>query len=124
MNAEEMAERLSAAFASGKLQSLEPLLHPKVRWGNDEETPDTCHSKGDVLSWYARAQRAGITATVTDSVVRDQAVVLALQVSGREPIVLHQVFRLQDGLVRDIRGYPELDTAIATADKPLDSQVS
>ena len=116
MDAERVAAGLRSAYETADLDALGELLHPQVRWGGDEDTPDTCHNRSDVLAWYRRSYESGMRATVTEVLTRPEAVFLALRVSGRAPgdaTVVHQVFRLTDGLVADIRGYPERDLALA-----------
>lgn len=127
MTTEEMAVRLTAAFEAEDMALLEPLLHIDVHWGGADDSEDACQSRGDVLSWYSGLRRSGVTAVVTDTVVGTNAVLLTLDVTGSRRgrhLVVHQVFRLADGLVRDIRGFPERDLALAMLDRPLDSQVS
>ncbi|MFC1401801.1 MULTISPECIES: nuclear transport factor 2 family protein [Streptacidiphilus] len=121
-----VAERLREAFEAKDLALLGPLLDPKVRWGGPEETEQTCHSRGDVLAWYGRAQAAGMSAQVTETVVLDSAVVLALAMSGpalgpnaKRPDTVFQVFHLAGGLVVDIRGFQHRRRAVAFAEKPL-----
>jgi hypothetical protein len=126
-NAEATASRLTEAFTSGDLALLGPLLAADVRWGGEEETEQTCHSRSDVLSWYGQLQAAGVSAQITDTLVRDDAVVLTLELAGRDrgpdgprPDVVHQVFRLsEDGLIADIRGFPQRELALAVADTPV-----
>jgi len=124
-DAEMMAARLREAFASGDLALLGPLLDPGVRWGGEEETEQTCHNRSDVLAWYGQLQAAGVSAQITDTLVCQDAVVLTFEVAGRDrgpdgprPDVVHQVFRLADGLVIDIRGYPQREFALVAADVP------
>lgn len=114
--ADRVAAGLRAAYESADLAALGELLHPDVRWGGEQDTPDTCHNRSDVLNWYGRVYQSGLRATVTEVLTGPDAVLLALRVSGREPgetFVVHQVFRLTDGLVADIRGYPERELALA-----------
>jgi hypothetical protein len=114
--AEQVAAGLRTAYETADLAALGELLHPDVRWGGAEDTPDTCHNRSDVLAWYRRGYESGMRATVIEMLTRPGAVFLALRVSGRAPgkaILVHQVFRLADGLVADIRGYPERDLALA-----------
>lgn len=117
---EAVAQRLRAAFESGDLSTLAPLLRADVRWGGEEETPETCHSRADVLAWYGKAAEAGIRATVTETLSGTDAVLLGLRVTGRDPVrtrrgqLVYQVFRIADGQVADIRGYPNRDEAVAT----------
>jgi hypothetical protein len=121
-----VATRLREAFEAGDLALLEPLLHPDVRWGGEEDTPQTCHSRSDVLAWYRRLHAAGLRARVTETVVRDQAVVVGVELTGPErglygerPNQVFQVFRLSAGLVTDIRGYPHRALALKVADAPM-----
>jgi len=122
----EVAEQLATALESADAELFGPLLHPAVRWGGQEETEQTCHSCGDVLAWYRRLHDAGMRARVTETVVRNQAVVLTLALTGREqgpdgarPDVVHQVFHLEAGLVVDIRGCLQRGLVLAWADTPV-----
>jgi hypothetical protein len=123
---EALARRLGAALESDDPQTLGVLLHPRVRWGGEEETPETCHSRGDVLAWYGRLHAAGVRARVDETVVTPRAVVLGMSLSGPgfgpdgpRPGQVFQVFRTTDGLVADIRGFPTRDEALALAERPL-----
>jgi hypothetical protein len=121
-----VAERLREAFEAKDLVLLGSLLDPKVRWGDAEETEETCHSRSDVLAWYGQAQAAGMSAEVTETIVLDMAVVLVLAMSGpalgpgaKRADTVFQVFHLADGLVVDIRGFQRRKRALAFAEKPL-----
>jgi hypothetical protein len=120
-----VAERLVAALQSEDPRLLWPLLGPDVRWGGLQETKQTCRSRGDVLVWYQQLHDAGVRAQVTETLVREQAVMLTMALTGVEngpdgprPDVVHQVFHLDAGLVVDIRGYPQRELALAWADTP------
>jgi hypothetical protein len=122
----EVAEQLASALESADEELLGPLLDPGVRWGGEEETEQTCHSRGEVVAWYRQLRDAGARAQVTETVVRERAVVLTLVLTGREGgpdaarlDVVHQVFHLEEGLVIDIRGYPQRGLALAWADVPV-----
>jgi SnoaL-like domain len=122
---QEVADRLVTALQSENPQLLGSLLGPDVRWGGEEETEQTCHSRGDVLAWYRQLYDAGVRAQVTETLVREQAVMLTMALTGRESDpagpqqdVVHQVFHLEAGLVVDIRGYPQRGLALAWADTP------
>lgn len=116
MDATQVAAGLRTAYETANLDALSELLHPDVRWGGEEDTPETCHNRSDVLTWYRRGYESGMRATVIDALTGPDAVLLTLRVSGREPgkaVVVHQVFRLTDGLIADIRGYPQRELALA-----------
>ncbi|MET9914741.1 hypothetical protein ABZZ74_50120 [Streptomyces sp. NPDC006476] len=60
--------------------------------------------------------------------LREHAVVLGLAVTGppqgpdgERPDRVFQMFRLADGLIIDIRGYPTREEALSVADTPVSS---
>jgi hypothetical protein len=121
-----LAGKLSQALETADPTLLGMLLHPNVRWGGEEETPQTCHSRSDVLTWYNGLFAAGVRARVDEVIVRENAVVLGLEVTGRPPGPdgprtdrVFQVFRLVSGQVADIRGYPARGKALEVAEQPL-----
>jgi hypothetical protein len=121
-----LAAQLQDAFESGDRALLEPLLHPGVRWGGEEETEQTCHNRAQVLDWYGNLHDAGVRARVSEVLALDQAVVLGLTLTGPDrgpdgsrPDRVWQVFRLADDLVADIRGYPQRDQALTVAGTAL-----
>ncbi|TDU05120.1 SnoaL-like protein [Streptomyces sp. 846.5] len=123
---QDVARQLGEAFATGDLVLLEPLLDSRVRWGAQDETPQTCHSRSDVLAWYGSAQAAGTRAVVTETQVLDDAVVLGLTMTGPgwgpgngRPARIFQAFRLAGGLIIDIRGYNTREEALAVARTPV-----
>jgi hypothetical protein len=126
-----MAERLREAFTSGDSARLEPLLDPRVRWGGEEDSDHTCRTRHQVLDWYRSLQAAGVRARVTEALALDGAVVLGLDLTavgpgprgGQVPGTVWQVFRLEAGLVADIRGFPRREQALALAAAPARSGV-
>jgi hypothetical protein len=73
-----------------------------------------------VLSWYERLRVEGADAQVEEVLVRERGVVLGLRVvlpkRGADPSHVWQAFAVDDGLVVEIRGYPDRDAALAFAD--------
>jgi len=55
-SAEQVAARWQTAFGARDLAALETLLDEHVRWGGAEETPQTCHTRAEVLARLARVQ--------------------------------------------------------------------
>jgi hypothetical protein len=105
------------------LTQLAPLLAPDVRWGGDEDTEQTCHSRGRVLAWYQRLRVQGVRVQVLGTRIRGDAVVLRMAVQWPEGwddeelrrSTQAQVFRVRDGVVVDIRdddGHPVADSAV------------
>jgi hypothetical protein len=122
---DEVAESLRAALAGHDMPRLAGLLDPAVRWGGDEDTESTCHSRADVVRRYEGLHAAGVRAHVDEVVVHQQAIMLGTRVDWPDqddpdeerPDQLFHVFRVRNGLVHDIRGYTdrqEADNAAAT----------
>ncbi|WP_037608415.1 nuclear transport factor 2 family protein [Streptacidiphilus rugosus] len=119
------ADRLRQAMESADLGLFGAMLHPDVRWGGEQETPETCHSRSDVLAWHGRLHAAGVRAHVHEVILRPHAVVLELALTGPSagprgprPDRVFQVFRLTDDRIADIRGFPTRDEALSLADRP------
>jgi hypothetical protein len=114
------AEKLRAAFEDGDEDLLASLLDPAVRWGGEEETAETCHTSEEVLAWYGKLRAAGLRASVRQAITFEDVVVLGLALARPEsgpasqvPAVVYQVFKLAEGKVVDIRGFPEREEALA-----------
>jgi hypothetical protein len=125
-SSQDVADRLTAALETGDADLMESLLDPAVRWGGEQETEETCHSRDDVLAWYRTLHGSRARVEVADVVVRDGSVVLSMAITGSEagprgqlPDLVHQVFHLEADLVIDIRGYPQREDALAWADTPI-----
>jgi len=115
------AARLRAALESGDLDALGALLDEHVRWGGEEETPETCHTRAAVLRRLARRRDDGVETSVLEVAPGDEAVLLGLRM--RRPVRggfsrehdVYQVLRLRNQRVVDIRGYPSRREAAARA---------
>lgn len=84
------------------------LLADDVRWGGPEDTPDTCHSRADVLRRLAGMRSAGMQTSVLEVTAADNSVLVGLRISGgagRQRTVF-QALALRDGRISDIRGFP------------------
>lgn len=113
---ESIAERLRLAYEARELNLLGEVLADDVRWGDgDEDADDTCHTRTDVLNTYDALVASGIEAQVTEVTVRDERVIVGLEVIApegeRRP--LFQAFTVRGGKVVDIRGYPTRAEALA-----------
>jgi len=115
----EIAGHLQVACRDSDLDLLGSLLHPEVRWTG------LCHDRAEVLDWYRMLVAAGTTATVRSVQVSGDAVVLGLtvtrQAEGARPAPpqrLYQVFTVDGEQIVEIRGYGDLDSALAEAGGP------
>jgi hypothetical protein len=125
MSIEDLAEQIEAALAAEDLDQMALLLADNVRWGGDEDSEGTCHTRADVLGWYRRMNKSGVKARPIERLVQPDAVIIGWDVSWPDgeqwrPTVRYQVFRVADGRVADIRGFPSKDEALAfSAGRPL-----
>jgi hypothetical protein len=107
-DAQAIARRLRSAFEARDLESLGDILAPDVRWGGEEETPQTCHSRADVLAWYGGLDARGFRASVVEAVVEPDRIVLTLDMTGPGGTRRnYQVFRVAGGRIIDIRDNEE-----------------
>lgn len=106
LSTEEVAGQLRRAYESQDLEALAPLLAPDVRWGGDEETEQTCHSRGQVLAWFKALRARGVQAKVLDVQVSPDAIALSVEVRppGAPAFTREQRFRVAGGQIVDIRG--------------------
>jgi hypothetical protein len=117
---EGTAEKLRAAVEDEDEGLLASLLDPAVRWGEEEETPETCHTREEVLAHYGQLGAAGVRARVQQAITFQHAVVLGLALTRPDsgpasegPAFVYQVFRFAGDKVIDIRGFPEREDALA-----------
>jgi ankyrin repeat protein len=115
----EIAGHLQVACRDSDLDLLGSLLHPEVRWTG------LCHDRAEVLDWYRMLVAAGTTATVRSVQVSGDTVVLGLMVTRQAegarpapPQRLYQVFTVDGEQIVEIRGYGDLDSALANAGGP------
>ena len=118
MSPEVLVDLLQAAFTAEDLDLLAPLLDENVRWGGDEDTPDTCHSRADVLAWYRGLFDRGVRGRIIETIVSPGAVILGLAVTWPDAVesrsdVVYQVLALSPvGQIADIRGFPDREEAL------------
>ena len=100
------------AFESGNLTAYGVVLDDNVRWGGEEETPETCQSRTHVLDRLARQRADGLETQVIEIVPCEGAVLLGLHVKRPVPggfaheQSVYQVLSVSNQRVVDIRGYP------------------
>jgi ketosteroid isomerase-like protein len=113
-----LAQQLRTAFDSGDLDLLGTLIAADARWGWGA---GGCHNRAQVLEWYGVLQAQGVRSRVSEALVRGDAVVLGFALAGkgggrlRSSDALYQVFKVADGAVVEIRGYPDRAEALASA---------
>jgi hypothetical protein len=116
---EAAAARLRAAFESSDLAAFGAVLDDAVRWGGEEETPETCHSRAEVLERLATQRTNGLRIRVIELVPGAEGVLLGLSVirpgQGHRERTRYQALKVRDERVVEIRGYESRAEAAARA---------
>jgi len=122
-----LASQIAAAMASADLSAFRDLLDPAVRWGPPGDPAPPCQSREQVLTWYRRGRAAGTRASVTETVVSGDRILVGMTVTGRPSgdgessdgesgeQDRWQVLTVRDGRVTDIVGFGDRDEAAAWA---------
>ena len=90
MPVDDIAGQLQAAIESGDLDAYGALLADDVRWGGEQDTPDACHSRADVLRRLHRMRFAGMQFSVLEVAPAENAILVGLQVNQPAPDGSHQ----------------------------------
>jgi ketosteroid isomerase-like protein len=112
-----LAEQIRSAFAARELAVFGALLADDARWG-DDDTPNACRSRRDVLATYERLLGEGVTGQVAETATGPGGVVCRLDVSWPEGSdserrsTLYQAYLVRDGRIVEIRGYDDRESAL------------
>jgi hypothetical protein len=116
---EEVAERITVAFATKNLTAFGWLLADDVRWGDDDH-PNKCRSRSDVIATFARLLGEGVDGEVTEAIVGPNGVAVRLQVRWPNPgrgrsATFYQTYLVHDGLVTEIQRHNDRSSAVTAA---------
>jgi ketosteroid isomerase-like protein len=112
----DLAERISAAYSATDLAAFGDLLADDVRWGDDDH-PNRCHNRDDVLRTFSSWITSGVTAKVLGVETGPDGVLCRLHVEWTDPRdrarganFIH-VFMVRDERVSEIRRYDDVKSA-------------
>jgi ketosteroid isomerase-like protein len=102
------------AIEQGDLTSFEEVLAPDIVWIG-LWPGQLCRNRGEVVEMLGRAQANGLE--VRPEIVRDEGdrFVVDPHLPSDER---HQVFVLRDGVVSEVRAYPDRAAALAAMEPP------
>jgi hypothetical protein len=114
---EQLAEQLRSAFATKDLDLLGQLLAPDVRWGDDDH-PNKCRNRSDVVATFDRLLGEGVEGTVTTAITGPNGVAVLLHVEWPNPgegrgVNFYQSYIVSDGLVTEIQRHDDRRSALA-----------
>jgi hypothetical protein len=114
---DQIADQLRSAFATKDLETLGRLLADDARWGDDDH-PNKCRSRSDVIATFDRLLGEGVHGEVTETLVGPNGVAVALHVQWPNPgdgrgINFYQAYLVRDGLVTEIQRHDDRRSALA-----------
>jgi hypothetical protein len=112
----EIAETLTAAFAAKDMDALGTVLADDARWG-DENHPNQCRSRADVIGTFTRLLGEGVDGTVTETVVGTGGVAVKLHVAWPNPgagrgVNFFQSYIVRAGRVTEIQRHDDRKSAV------------
>jgi ketosteroid isomerase-like protein len=117
---ETFATQLRTAFNARDIDTFRGLLAEDARWGEDPETPNTCHNRAEIIAHLKRLLDEGVRASMTETTTGPHGVACVLEVEWPGPEnpapdrhSLYQVYVVTDGLVTEIQGHDDRDSALA-----------
>ncbi len=117
---EQLAGQIQAALQTADLDGYRELLDPNVTWGAPGDANPECRNRDQVLAWYRQGRAKGVRATVSETVVHDDMILVGLSVSGGElssdtggPTARWQILTVRSGRIVDIRGFEDRADAMS-----------
>jgi len=111
-----IADRIRTAYETADVGSLSDLLKPDVRWGDDEH-PNRCRNRDDVMRTFSGWLGKGVSAEVLDTETGAFGVALRLHVNWTDPTdrargtEFFHVFIIRDEQIAEIRRYNDSRSA-------------
>jgi hypothetical protein len=120
MEMEVLAERLRAAVNARDIDTLRSLLARDAIWGEDPEAGSFCRDRDEIIRNLKRILAEGIHATIEETTTGPRGIAARLEVewpdpatARRDPVTFHQAYIVTDGLVAEIHGHDDRDSALA-----------
>ena len=117
---ETLAARLRTAFNARDIDTFRELLAEDARWGEDPGAPNTCHNRAEVVAHFKRLLDEGVRASITETTTGPHGVACLMEVEWPDTenappdrSSFYQVYVVTDGLVTEIHGHDDQDSALA-----------
>jgi hypothetical protein len=117
MTLDQIAEQIQSAFATKNLDALGQLLADDARWGDDDH-PNRCRSRVDVIATFDRLLGEGVDGEVTETIIGPNGVAVLLHVRWPNPgegrgVNFYHSYLVRSGLVTEIQRHDDRRSALA-----------
>jgi len=112
-----IAEQIVSAFTTRDLTAFGALLADDARWG-DDDTPNRCRSRREVVATFDRLLREGVGGEVVETRTGPRGVMCRLRVDWPSTTddprheTLYHVYLVRDGRITEIRRYDDPTSAV------------
>jgi hypothetical protein len=117
---ETLAAQLRTSFNARDIDTFRALLAEDARWGEDPDAPNTCHNRAEIIAHVKQLLDEGVRASIAETTTGPHGVACLLEVERPEPenapparCSFYQVYVVADGLVTEIQGHDDQDSALA-----------
>jgi hypothetical protein len=120
---EDLATQLRTVFNDRDIDALRPLLATGATWGDDPGSESFCHDRDGILRRLKMLLAAGVRPTIVETTTGQRGIAARIEVEwpnaeapqGR--ITYAQAYLVDDGLVTEIHGYDDIDSAVAAVSR-------
>jgi ketosteroid isomerase-like protein len=117
---ETLATQLRTAFNARDIDTFRSLLAKDASWGEDPEHETFCHDRNDIIANLKRLLDEGVQATIVETTTGPRGIAVRLDVKWPEPEdwrpelqTAHQAYLVSDGLITEIHGHDDEESALA-----------
>jgi len=117
---EALATQLRGAFNARDIDAFHSLLAEGATWGEDPSSDSFCRDRNDIIRHLKQLLAEGVRATIVETTTGPRGIAAHVEVEWPEPdgprpdpIRISQVYVVTDGLVTEIHGHDDKDSALA-----------
>src|SRR3954447_11360799 len=115
---EALATRLRTAFNARDIDAFRSLLAVGATWGEDPNGESFCHDRDSIIGNLKKLLAEGVRATVVETTTGPRGIAAQVEVEWPDAqearpdrISFFQVYVVSDGLVTEIHGHDDRDSA-------------
>jgi hypothetical protein len=121
---ESMARQLRTAFNARDIDALCSLVAEDATWGDDPDGASFCRSRDDIIRRLKQLLAAGVQATIVETRTGPHGIAARVEVRWPKAedvrpdrISYAQAYVVREGLVTEIHGHDDMDSALAAVSR-------